>query len=225
MIMLTTRGLFTLLVLVFSFCLSHYCGNVFGEEKLAVINKFKGHVTVQHEGENLVVEQRGARIRNSSVYNKDTISTMEASTAELVFSDSSHLDINENTTITISSEKTTKLNRNLLRRVRLKAGGLFAEVIPSKSVLTEFEIPAGVATVRGTKITINIDPDTGIALLCVIEGEITFTDIYGNQQTLRDGECIPAAAIPFPEPFGGDGVEQPTDRPASPFVPRDDIDK
>ena len=43
-------------------------------------------------------------------------------------------------------------------------------VMPSKSVLTEFETPAGVATVRGTKVTIN--EDDGIWLICVVEGVI-----------------------------------------------------
>ncbi len=220
MIMLTTRGLFTLLVLVFSFCQWHYCGNVFGEEKLAVINKFKGNVTVQHEGENLVVEQRGARIRNSSVYNKDTISTMEASTAELVFNDGSRFDINEKTTLTISEEKTTKSNKTLIRRVKIKAGGVLAEIIPSKTVLTEFELPTGVATVRGTVISINVEED----LLCVTEGSIVFTDLYGNEHRVDAGECI---YLSFTSPTGtigkGKNAEQPTPNPvgavASPSLP------
>jgi hypothetical protein len=149
--MSTKRGLFTLLVLVVSFCQWYSCGNVSGEEKLAVINKYKGNVSVQREGDNLVliVEKRGARIKNSSIYNKDSISTKKRSTAELMFNDSSRFDINEKTTLTISEEKTTKSNKNLVRRVKIKAGGLFADVIPSKSVLTEFETPAGVATIRG----------------------------------------------------------------------------
>jgi|SaaInl4_150m_RNA_FD_contig_31_886684_length_1136_multi_6_in_0_out_0_2 hypothetical protein len=220
MFMMSTRGFFTILIFVFSFCQWHYCGNVFGEEKLAVINKFKGDVIIQHEGENQLVEQRGARIRNSSIYNQDSISTMEASTAELVFNDSSRFDINEKTTLTIISEKTTKFNRSLLRRVSLKAGGLLAEVIPSKTVLTEFEIPTGVATVRGTVITINL----GVDLLCVVDGEIIFTDIYGNEQTVITGECISIGAGEVGY-SGGGSAEQPTDRPASPFVPRDNIDK
>jgi len=116
---------------------------------LAVINKYKGDVTVQHEGNNLVVEKRGARIKNASIYDKDSISTKKASTAELVFNDGSRFDINEKTTLTISEEKTTKLNKTLLRRVKIKVGGVLAEVIPSKTVLTEFELPTGVATIRG----------------------------------------------------------------------------
>ena len=147
--MSTKRGLFTLLVFVVSFCLWYCCGNVSGEEKLAVINKYKGDVTVQHEGINLVVEKRGARIKNASIYDKDSISTKKASTAELVFNDSSRFDINEKTTLTISEEKTTKSNNNLIRRVKIKAGGVLADIIPSKTVLTEFELPTGVATIRG----------------------------------------------------------------------------
>ncbi len=147
--MSTKRGLFTLLVLVVSFCQWYSCGNVSGEEKLAVINKYKGNVSVQREGDNLIVEKRGARIKNSSIYNNDSISTKKKSTAELMFNDSSHFDINEKTTLTISEEKTTKSNENLIRRVKIKAGGVLAEIIPSKTVLTEFELPTGVATIRG----------------------------------------------------------------------------
>ena len=79
---------------------------------MAVINKYKGDVTVQHEGNNLVVEKRGARIKNASIYDKDSISTKKASTAELMFNDSSRFDINEKTTLTISEEKTTKLEQD-----------------------------------------------------------------------------------------------------------------
>ncbi len=147
--MSTKRGFFAILVFVVSFCQWNYCGNVSGEEKLAVINKYNGNVTVQHEGNTLIVEKRGARIKNASIYDKDSISTKKASTAELVFNDSSHFDINEKTTLTISEEKTTKSNENLIRRVKIKAGGVLAEIIPSKTVLTEFELPTGVATVRG----------------------------------------------------------------------------
>ncbi len=149
--MSTKRGLFTILVLVVSFCQWYCCGNVSGEEKLAVINKYKGNVSVQREGDNLVltVEKRGARIKNSSIYNKDSISTKKRSTAELMFNDSSRFDINPKTTLTISEEKTTKSNKTLIRRVKIKAGGVLADIIPSKTVLTEFELPTGVATIRG----------------------------------------------------------------------------
>ena len=118
---------------------------------MAVINKYKGNVSVQREGDNqvLAVEKRGARIKNSSIYNKDSISTKKRSTAELMFNDSSRFDINPKTTLTISEEKTTKSNNNLIRRVKIKAGGVLADIIPSKTVLTEFELPTGVATIRG----------------------------------------------------------------------------
>ncbi len=149
--MSTKRGFFAILVFVVSFCQWNYCGNVSGEEKLAVINKYKGNVTVQREADDLVltVEKRGARIKNSSIYNKDSISTKKKSTAELMFNDSSRFDIQQKTTLTISEEKTTKSNENLIRRVKIKAGGVLAEIIPSKTVLTEFELPTGVATIRG----------------------------------------------------------------------------
>jgi hypothetical protein len=220
--MSTKRVLFTLLVFVISFCQWHYCGNVSGEEKLAVINKYKGDVTVQHEGNNLVVEKRGARIKNASIYDKDSISTKKASTAELVFNDGSRFDINEKTTLTISEEKTTRLNKTLLRRVKIKAGGVLAEIIPSKTVLTEFELPTGVATVRGTVVSINVEED----LLCVTEGSLVFTDLYGNEHIVDAGECIYLSFTVDTGVIGkGKNTEQPTPDPvvsgddASPHLP------
>ena len=63
---------------------------------------------------------------------------------------------------------------------------MLADIIPSKTVLTEFELPTGVATVRGTVISINVEED----LLCVTEGRIVFTDLYGNERVVDAGECI-----------------------------------
>ena len=134
-------------------------------ERLAVVNKFKGEVKVEHDTVWKTVSKIGNRIRNSSVYNEDTVLTMPVSTADLVFNDNTRLEVNEDTTLTISIRQMTEEERTqegfirkvagtqkeVCRNINLKIGRIWANITPSKSVLTEFETPTGVASVRGTE--------------------------------------------------------------------------
>ena len=135
------------------------------EERLAVISKYKGQVKVQRDTVWKNVSKIGNRIRNSSVYNEDTVLTMPVSTADLVFSDNTLLEVNEDTTLTISTRQMTDEERaqkgfirkvagtqkGICRNINLKVGKIWANITPSKSILTEFEMPTGVASVRGSQ--------------------------------------------------------------------------
>ena len=154
------------LILVFS------SGIAFAQVKIAVISKFNGEVKVIHEGKELVVEKIGNRVKNSSVYSDDSVITMHGANVDLVFLDNSRLAVKENTTLVISTKQITdaKTQKKTLRNIKINVGNLWASVTPSTSVLTEFETPSGVATIRGTEIgfDVGINPATGQSAVQVI---------------------------------------------------------
>ncbi|GAX62660.1 ABC-type sugar transport system, ATPase component [Candidatus Scalindua japonica] len=156
------------------------------QERIAVISKYKGQVSVKHDGARKEVRKIGNRIRNSSVYDEDEVETKPVSTAEIVFNDNTHLEVKEDTTLKITTKQLSEAERgkkglirtvadtqrNVVRRVDLKMGKLWANITPSKSVLTEFETPTGVASVRGTIISLVYD---GInTLMEVFQGLMEF---------------------------------------------------
>ena len=135
------------------------------EERLAVIFEYKGDVKVEHESIKKTVKKIGNRIRNSAVYEEDSVMTMHNSTAGLVFNDNTSLEIDEDTSLTVCSrhmsadecseggfiKQVSGKQSGIVRNINIKAGKFLANITPSKSVLTEFETPSGVASVRGTK--------------------------------------------------------------------------
>ena len=162
------------------------------QDRLAVVSKYTGKVNVRHNLMVKPVTSIGNRIRNSSVYNKDTVITKPASTASLVFNDNTRLEISEESSISIDAKTVTDRNRaerkftkkaeiaqqDIVRNINVKIGKLLANITPSKSVLTEFETPTGVATVRGTEL--NIGYIAGITSISLFEGLLGFTSA-GNE--------------------------------------------
>ena len=45
--------------------------------------------------------------------------------------------------------------------MNLTSGKIWGSITPSKTILTEFETPSGVASVRGTEVGFDADPTTG----------------------------------------------------------------
>lgn len=162
------------------------------EERLAVVSTFNGEVRVQHDGVWKTVTKVGNRIMNSSVYNGDTVLTMPGSNADMIFDDNTHLKVEEDTTLTISIRQITEKERakegfvrnvsgtrqEVVRNINVKIGKLWADITPSKSVLTEFESPTGVASVRGTTLIFAfLGGATGIDL---IKGLLDFISAISN---------------------------------------------
>ncbi|MEE9193252.1 MAG: FecR domain-containing protein, partial [Thermodesulfobacteriota bacterium] len=168
-----------------------------GRERLAVISKYKGQVKVEHDTVLKTVTKIGNRIRNSSVYNEDTVLTMPVSMADLVFNDNTHLEVQEDTSLTISTRQITEEERaqegfirkvagtqkEVVRNISLKIGKIWANITPSKSVLTEFEMPTGVATVRGTRCWIAHIVKT---IIEVLVGELGFLCDIGTALLKKD---------------------------------------
>jgi hypothetical protein len=102
------------------------------EEKLAVVSKFKGEVRVEHDTVWKTVSKVGNRIRNSLVYNKDTVLTMPVSTADLVFNDNTRLEVNEDTNLTISTRQMTeeeKRDEGFIREVDSTEKGILKNIL------------------------------------------------------------------------------------------------
>jgi len=162
------------------------------EDRLAVVSKYTGKVNVRHNLMVKPVTSIGNRIRNSSVYKRDTVITKPASTASLVFNDNTSLEISEESSISIDTKTVTDRDRaerkftkkvaiaqqDVVRNINVKMGKLLANITPSKSVLTEFESPTGVATVRGTKLDFSYI--SGITSISLFEGLLGFTSA-GNE--------------------------------------------
>ncbi len=162
------------------------------EERLAVVSKYEGDVKVEHKSILKTVKKIGNRIRNSAVYEEDSVITMHRSTADLVFDDNTSLEIDEDTALTISSREMSGEEKagagfirqilgkkgDIVRNINIKAGKLLANITPSKSVLTEIETPTGVASVRGTMFTLAFF--AGVTSINLIEGLIAFTS-EGNE--------------------------------------------
>nr|MBC8551432.1 FecR domain-containing protein [Candidatus Brocadiales bacterium] len=158
------------------------------EERLAVVSEYEGDVKVEHESIKKTVTRIGNRIRNSAVYEEDSVMTMHDSTADLVFNDNTSLEIDEDTSLTISSREMSGEEKaeggfirqvsggqsGIVRNIHVKAGKFLANITPSKSVLTEFETPTGTASVRGTAFTLAYI--AGVTSIDLTQGLIDFAD-------------------------------------------------
>ena len=162
------------------------------EDRLAVVSKYTGKVNVRHNLMVKPVTSIGNRIRNSAVYKRDTVITKTTSTANLLFNDNTTVEISEESNISIDTKTVTDRNRaerkftkkasiaqqSIVRNINVKMGKLLANITPSKSVLTEFETPTGVASVRGTELDISYI--AGITSVSLFEGLLGFAST-GNE--------------------------------------------
>ena len=162
------------------------------EDRLAVVSKYTGKVNVRHNLMVKPVTSIGNRIRNSAVYKRDTVITKTTSTANLLFNDNTTVEISEESSISIDTKTVTDRDRaerkftkkasiaqqSMVRNINVKMGKLLASITPSKSVLTEFETPTGVASVRGTEL--NISYIAGITSISLFEGLLGFASA-GNE--------------------------------------------
>ena len=156
-------------------------------DRIAVVSTFEGQIKIKHGGVWKTVTKRGNRMKNSAIYSDDTVLTMPGSSAVLIFSDNSRLEVKESTTMSIFEElisdetvqqgHVTNVSgvqkKDIVRDIKLKAGGIWANITPSKSVLTNFETASGIASVRGTTVTFDQQPDGSFAVQTV-EGLMGF---------------------------------------------------
>jgi len=181
------------------------------EERLAVVSEYEGDVKVEHESIKKTVKKIGNRIRNSAVYEEDSVMTMHNSTAGLVFNDNTSLEIDEDTSLTVCSrhmsadecseggfiKQVSGKQSGIVRNINIKAGKFLANITPSKSVLTEFETPNGVASVRGTKFAFAYI--SGVTSIDLTQGLIDFASA-GNEVSFS---IEPGVAVDISTPESG----------------------
>lgn len=175
-------------VFISFFYLVQFCNSASGQERLAVISKFTGDVKIQHEGQMLVVKKIGSRIMNSSIYKGDILETGAGASAEIIYDDASVIGVEEKTSLGFETRELTEKEKADSKKgkgriLKLASGNLWGNITPSKTVLTEFETPTGVASVRGTSINLGFNPDSGLLTLSVGAGLMTFDMFAGEAGT------------------------------------------
>ncbi len=165
--LLLRRPYLSLVIIVFSFYQMQFYNSAFGQERLAVVSEFTGDVKIQHEDQWIVVKKIGPRIMNSSIFEGDTLETDTGSSADVLYDDGSLLQIKEETSLSfktgeLSEEKKAESKKETLRSVKLVSGKIWCKITPGTTVLTEFETPTGVASVRGTEFAIVYKPPSSV---------------------------------------------------------------
>jgi hypothetical protein len=136
------------------------------QERAAQLTKVDGPVSITRVTDGSVDQatQMGPRVKNGSVFAGDVVKTDSGAKATLVFSDGSELKLEPQTSLTISEVDLSTVaaaaaeGRTTGRRIKVLAGKVWADVVPGSAILTEFETPSGVAAVKGTSLSIEVEP-------------------------------------------------------------------
>ena len=130
---------------------------------VARVASFSGTVKVQREsGVTAPVRMMGAQVRGGTLMSGDTVLTGPNSSATIQFDDQSKLDLGANASVRIrqsaaSPAKVAESGKTVLRSMKIINGKVLANIRPNLEVATEFELPTGVAAVRGTVIRFSVD--------------------------------------------------------------------
>ena len=132
------------------------------QDRVAQITTAKGSVDITRADDGTVDKARqvGPRVRNGSVYARDVVSTKTEANATIVFSDGSNIRLDEDTSLAIREHKIAAieggLDKPMGRTVKVLAGKIWADVVPSGTIATQFETPTGVAAVKGTSLVLEV---------------------------------------------------------------------
>ncbi len=117
------------------------------------------------------------------LYPGDGMNTGEKSAAAILFVDGSLLKIQENSSITLTADRTK--SGALDTKVKLPLGKIWAKVT-RRDAKFEVETPSSVASVKGTELSVLVD-DFGVTWLFVFQGIVDFSNELG-QVTVRQNE-------------------------------------
>ena len=139
-------------------------GGAFAQERVAQLSTVSGDVTIARVSDGSVdaAKQMGPRVRNGSVFAGDRVATAANSTATLVFSDGSQIELKPKTQLSVREVDlralmaSGKKAKPFGRTIKILAGDVLAKVIPNPEIATEFETPSGVAAVKGTTLAISV---------------------------------------------------------------------
>jgi len=139
------------------------CGRcAVGQEAVAKIGDFSGQVQIQHGDKVIVPTKAGPIVRNGTIYNNDTVRTAKGQ-ARVVFDDGTYVDMDEGTALQITVSRmapTAEAEGKLERRIKVVLGRIYSMVKPNPAIgATRFELPDGIAAVRGTTVRVDVTPD------------------------------------------------------------------
>ncbi len=130
------------------------------------------------------------------LYNGDRLNTRSGSSVALLFIDGSILKIQENSEVTINTQR--KGDRKLDTKVDLPRGEIWAKVTRRDSKF-EIETPSSVASVKGTEFTVLVD-EFGTTNLFVFEGLVEFQNELGRVLVQRNQKSTATKDQPPEEP-------------------------
>ncbi len=139
------------------------------EERIAQLSKATGEVSITRAADGSVdrLRQEGAGVPGGSVFAGDVVATSGAASATMVFNDGTRVDLAESTSLAVRmidlSDRVAAGERDkpIGRRIKILAGDVYSEIVDSPGIATEFETPAGVAVVKGTKVSISVGAGGG----------------------------------------------------------------
>ena len=141
--------------------------SVAATERVAQLSKVAGEVEITRAEDGRVdpARQVGPRVRGGSVFAGDVVATGAGASATLVFGDGTRVDLEANTRLTIKEVDLSRLyaqgksDKPIGRTIKLLAGDIYSEIAKNPEIATEFETPSGVAAVKGTRISLSVNPD------------------------------------------------------------------
>ena len=171
--------------------------------RIGTVKKMKGSVSVDRDGEVRAVRMLGRRVRGGTLFSGNVVITGADSSAELALEDGSTMSVQADARVKIEEKKASfakKLStgKSHLRSITVLTGRILSKIRPNVTVATEFELPTGVAAVRGTDVDITVDGQTynlAVQSDTANPGEyiMVVTDSFGNTTQLPTTAGITAS--------------------------------
>ena len=165
-----------------------------GQQRIAAIQNFMGDVEVEHSAQIIKPLKIGKVIRNGDIFDSDTVRTRKGE-ADLLVADGSIVRLDQNTTLYMAFEGAqpgapAPPPAAMDRKLRLIVGRIWCDIKPSRTTTTKFELPDGVAAVRGTVVEFGVTgPSEWDAMVDRGVMSLTHTGINA-QMSLKTGNKI-----------------------------------
>ncbi len=127
---------------------------------LAQIVKLEGDVSVQRGAAMTLRPRVGpAGVLQGELMSGDRIRSGPESSASVLFGDGTSLVLNQGTVVSVFQTQATSPGAPATRRIKLHLGKLDWEVAKNSAVATQFDLPYGLASVKGTSGSFDVTVD------------------------------------------------------------------
>ncbi len=185
-----------------------------GQQRIATVQNFTGEFEIEHSGQIIKPVKMGAILRNADVFDSDTVRTRKGQ-ADLLVIDGSIVRMSENTTLYMAFEAPPPAAPGapaaapVDRKVRLVVGRIWCDIRPSRTSTTKFELPDGVAAVRGTiaefhvpnNLSFDVGVDRGVLSLVHTTAGVEMSLAGGNK---LGAQSVDANSVQFTNLGTGD---------------------